>query len=128
PFSGQERLPFARSASNPSSSKVVDRGSSSKRHGWSFILDIRAAPKVLLFAWKCCRGALPTISNLRRRVLKFDSVCVLCDQQEDDIMHVLAECSFARLTWASSLVPSRVTADNSLSVDAWMRRAHETLS
>ncbi|KAK4400429.1 putative glycosyltransferase [Sesamum angolense] len=108
---------LARLASNPSNSGVVGRGSCSKKHGWSFIWDTRADTKVLVFAWKCCREALPTISNLHR----LDSACVLCDQQEEDIVHVLAESSSARFTWALSLVPYR-------SVDAWMRCAHESLS
>ncbi|KAL0326572.1 UNVERIFIED_CONTAM: putative glycosyltransferase [Sesamum angustifolium] len=88
----------------------------------------RADTKVLVFAWKCCREALPTISNLHRRGLRLDSACVLCDQEEEDIVHVVAESSSARFTWALSLVPYRVTACDSLSVDAWMQCAHESLS
>ncbi|KAL0463389.1 UNVERIFIED_CONTAM: hypothetical protein Slati_0226500 [Sesamum latifolium] len=50
----------------------------SEDSGWIFIWRTRAAPKVLLFAWKCCKGVVPPVSNLQRRGVMVDSSCVLC--------------------------------------------------
>lgn len=55
--------------------------------------------KVLLFAWKCCRSALPTESSLHQRVLKVDGLCALCGNGEEGSEHMLSVCPFARLVW-----------------------------
>ncbi|KAK4407809.1 hypothetical protein Sango_0361900 [Sesamum angolense] len=94
----------------------------SKRHsqaGQEFLIKsmIQAIPS---YASKCCMDALPSVSNQRRRGVTVEAVCVMCGLVEED-MHVLMNCSYARLIEALSPVPSRITTRDSLSAEAWLR-------
>ncbi|KAL0303230.1 UNVERIFIED_CONTAM: hypothetical protein Sradi_6191100 [Sesamum radiatum] len=53
-------------------------GCSTAQPSWRFIWSSKAQPKVLLFAWKAARNALPTQSQLRRRGVHVDEVCSMC--------------------------------------------------
>ncbi|KAL0411082.1 UNVERIFIED_CONTAM: hypothetical protein Slati_3697900 [Sesamum latifolium] len=44
-----------------------EAGGSEVHNSWRFPWRSKAMPKVILFAWKCARNALPTTSNLRQR-------------------------------------------------------------
>ncbi|KAL0421312.1 UNVERIFIED_CONTAM: hypothetical protein Slati_3154100 [Sesamum latifolium] len=68
---------------------------SSAESSWSFIWRPKAVPNVLLFAWKCCKRAVLSVSNLRRRGVIGDSSCVLCGLEEGDVMHMLADWRIA---------------------------------
>ncbi|KAK4397153.1 putative mitochondrial protein [Sesamum angolense] len=73
-----------------------------------------AAPKVLLFAWKCCQGVVPSAINLKKRGVIVDSSCALCRLEEVHVMHVLAECSYARQCWVLVHIPAHITTRDSL--------------
>ncbi|KAL0451437.1 UNVERIFIED_CONTAM: hypothetical protein Slati_1121800 [Sesamum latifolium] len=64
---------------------------------WNFIWQSKAQPKVVMFAWRCTFDALPTNVNLRRKGILVQEGCGACDEENETTLHVLLQCSFARL-------------------------------
>ncbi|KAL0421131.1 UNVERIFIED_CONTAM: hypothetical protein Slati_3136000 [Sesamum latifolium] len=83
-------------------------------------------PKVLLFAWICARDALPTVSNLWKRGVRVEGGCLGCGSKEEDLMHVLYLCNFARLTWALSDLPCRIIEYRE-GGESWLRAVFEQI-
>ncbi|KAL0453322.1 UNVERIFIED_CONTAM: LINE-1 retrotransposable element O protein [Sesamum latifolium] len=72
-----------------------------KSEGWGFVWNVAVPPKVKLFAWHVCRDALPTSSNLVRRGVQLEGVCLGAVLRGKTV-----PCSpavpFAHLVWAMS--------------------------
>ncbi|KAL0345928.1 UNVERIFIED_CONTAM: hypothetical protein Sradi_4424100 [Sesamum radiatum] len=98
-----------------------EASSSYKPRKWNFVWGLRLAPKIKLFVWKVCLQALPTMTNLRRGGVKLSVGCPLCDFLEEDIMHALVKCPFARLVWALSEVPWRLVDPSTKDAEEWLR-------
>lgn len=49
----------------------------------------------------------PSVSiNLAKRNMPIDTVCPLCNESDETILHVFRTCHFTRLFWALSDIPS----------------------
>ncbi|KAL0355427.1 UNVERIFIED_CONTAM: hypothetical protein Sradi_3989600 [Sesamum radiatum] len=95
---------------------------------WNYIWNSKAIPKVLLFGWRCVQEALPTSVNLSRKGIPIADGCVHCSATQEDILHVLVLCCFARLVWAVSGLPGDAVRCPTTSVEGWFRRTHGKLS
>ncbi|KAL0428150.1 UNVERIFIED_CONTAM: hypothetical protein Slati_2989800 [Sesamum latifolium] len=83
---------------------------------------LRSPNKVKVFAWKCCRNALATASNIRSRIRNSDTIpCSSCSHTDEDIMHVLKHCPFSRQVWALSGIPFEFTKHNLDNPEEWLR-------
>ncbi|KAL0405986.1 UNVERIFIED_CONTAM: hypothetical protein Slati_3912500 [Sesamum latifolium] len=102
-------------------------GQSEKRKSWRFIWRVKLPPKMLLFAWKCGRNALPTLENLQRRSMARDEVCVNCGAPSETLFHTLVFCPFSRLVWAISHLPWRSIAQQAANTEEWMRLVNHEL-
>ncbi|KAL0449059.1 UNVERIFIED_CONTAM: Chaperonin 60 subunit beta 4, chloroplastic [Sesamum latifolium] len=76
---------------------------------WGFLWRLHLPPKIKLFLSRVCFKAFPILENLNSRGLRLDSGCPLCGCLGEVTMHVLVNCSFARLVWVISGVPWRLT-------------------
>ncbi|KAL0345945.1 UNVERIFIED_CONTAM: hypothetical protein Sradi_4425800 [Sesamum radiatum] len=85
-----------RSAYLLASTLKEDGAGSNPRVGWQFIWKSKAPPKVLMFAWRCVHNSLPTADNLKRKMISTGG-CAGCLAIEENIIHSLLHCSFARL-------------------------------
>ncbi|KAL0410924.1 UNVERIFIED_CONTAM: hypothetical protein Slati_3682100 [Sesamum latifolium] len=86
---------------------------------WRFIWQIKVPPKVRMFVWRACRDSLPTSANLARRGVQVAGVCPWCALENEDLLHTLGRCHFARLVWALSHLPrARISCDHS-NPEAW---------
>ncbi|KAL0403975.1 UNVERIFIED_CONTAM: hypothetical protein Sradi_2038300 [Sesamum radiatum] len=94
---------------------------------WGFIWSSKAPPKVMLFAWRCVMGALPTSAQLSRRGVQVADGCRGYDPDQENTMHVLIFCSFAHLVWALSWLPWRLIAYTDYSTEEWFREVHSKL-
>ncbi|KAL0435056.1 UNVERIFIED_CONTAM: hypothetical protein Sradi_0213500 [Sesamum radiatum] len=81
-------------------------------NSWTFLWRSKAPPKVIMFAWRCAWNALPTVENLRRKGIRLEDGCVTCSSTNEDVLHVIRSCSFARLVWAVSGLPWSILADD----------------
>uniref|UniRef100_A0A803PEZ1 RNase H type-1 domain-containing protein n=1 Tax=Cannabis sativa TaxID=3483 RepID=A0A803PEZ1_CANSA len=71
---------------------------------WRVFWKTKVPPKVLHFAWKAVCGCLPTRVQLQTKHVPVQLHCVLCNREEESIMHVLVQCQFARSCWSRSAV------------------------
>lgn len=77
---------------------------------------VKTVPKIRVFLWKALSSALPTADLIRARGMKIDNRCQTCGSESESINHTLFECTFARLAWAESTIPSRNGGFDELSV------------
>jgi hypothetical protein len=49
--------------------------------------------------WKACHNILPTKVNLIKRGMVSDSLCPLCEREEEMLLHVLWSCPATRDVW-----------------------------
>lgn len=59
--------------------------------------------KCKAFLWLAMRNKCWTADQLAKRGLPHPSQCVLCDQDEETVQHILVRCVFARDFWYSLL-------------------------
>ncbi|KAL0378315.1 UNVERIFIED_CONTAM: hypothetical protein Sradi_3137000 [Sesamum radiatum] len=100
---------------------------SGMQRSWRFIWTSKAIPSVVLFAWKCVRNAIPTSSNLRNKGLRIDGGCYWCDEETEDVMHVMRFCNFARLVWALSGLPWGVIGVHTTCTETWFRTVYREI-
>ncbi|EPS61668.1 hypothetical protein M569_13125, partial [Genlisea aurea] len=72
---------------------------------WKDIWKTTLPPKIILFAWRLCRGILPTKEILRRRKICPDSLCEICQGAEENWHHALVLCTWAKLVWSNLNLP-----------------------
>ncbi|KAL0341483.1 UNVERIFIED_CONTAM: hypothetical protein Scaly_1810900 [Sesamum calycinum] len=72
-------------------------GGSTSVRSWRFIWSSKAPPKVLIFAWRWSRDAMPTSASLRRWGVSLTEGCFGCFADQEDVFHVHFSCPFARL-------------------------------
>jgi hypothetical protein len=58
-----------------------------------------ALPKCRFFLWLVANKRCWTADRLAKRGLNHPEKCLLCDQEEENIDHLLVQCSFAREFW-----------------------------
>ncbi|XP_019160445.1 PREDICTED: uncharacterized protein LOC109157014 [Ipomoea nil] len=56
-------------------------------------------PKWRIFLWRAITNVLPTITNLVKRRVEIPNVCPACGVLEEDVMHILCNCVYARRVW-----------------------------
>ncbi|KAJ8439454.1 hypothetical protein Cgig2_008485 [Carnegiea gigantea] len=86
-------------------SKVAHRAGGSGdeiRSKWKAIWGLCVPPRIKLFAWWSCIGALPTSSRLAHRIPNFSMRCNIIGRFEESDLHALVDCPIARAIWESS--------------------------
>ncbi|KAJ8420115.1 LOW QUALITY PROTEIN: hypothetical protein Cgig2_003589 [Carnegiea gigantea] len=83
-------------------SKVAHRAGSSGDDKWKAIWGLCVPPRIKLFAWWSCIGALPTSSRLAHRIPNFSMRCNIIGRFEESDLHALVDCPIARAIWESS--------------------------
>ncbi|KAL0433395.1 UNVERIFIED_CONTAM: hypothetical protein Slati_2673800 [Sesamum latifolium] len=79
-----------------------------------------------MFAWRCVQNSLPTAENLKRKEIPSEG-CVGCSEDREDTLHLLFNCSFARLVWAISGLPWGVVGSAGPGVESWFKWVHSKL-
>jgi hypothetical protein len=85
-----------------------------------------APPRVKFFIWLACLDRCWTAERLARRGLPHPARCLLCDQAEETMMHLLTGCPFARTIWHEVLSWIRSTSTPPVAGDdftAWWASA-----
>ncbi|XP_078177812.1 uncharacterized protein LOC144572217 [Carex rostrata] len=84
---------------------------------WTQIWKIQGTiPKIKLFIWKAIQGALPSASNLARRISKIEPTCGICGTDQEDAEHIIFHCPHARVTWFQSSLGLRTDAFEGLPI------------
>jgi hypothetical protein len=94
---------------------------------WRRLWKSWAPSKCKVFLWLAIRNRCWTVDRLARRGLPHPPKCPLCDQEEEDIQHLLTTCVFYRDFWFWVLAPlglqDRVPSRDELSFADWWRKA-----
>ncbi|KAJ8431121.1 LOW QUALITY PROTEIN: hypothetical protein Cgig2_004712 [Carnegiea gigantea] len=72
---------------------------------WRSIWDLEFSPRIRLFAWRSCKGILPSCGSIAKRVPGFNMKCTICGHPEEIDMHALFECPLVEAIWEGSEVP-----------------------
>jgi hypothetical protein len=91
-----------------------------------------APTKCCFFMWLAAYNRCWTADRLARRGLPHPDRCLLCDQEEENIHHLLIGCVFARQFWFEQLqivgLATLAPQPDDPSFDAWWDKAVLTVS
>ncbi|KAM6599952.1 hypothetical protein CsatA_019561 [Cannabis sativa] len=82
--------------------------SSDEKRLWKIAWNINVPPKVLHFLWRSLSETLPTKVQLVSRHVPLDLRCPMCNFEDESIVHLLIECSFAQSCWHRSSLSANV--------------------
>lgn len=95
--------------------KKFKDGSSSKASSssnnpeiWKWLWKIDVQPKIKIQLWRCMKGRLPTLDQLRKRQLVEDHTCIRCGNDQESIEHCLRDCEWSRNLWKMSKLELRL--------------------
>ncbi|XP_074267517.1 uncharacterized protein LOC141590899 [Silene latifolia] len=66
---------------------------------WNRLWKVRVWPRVKLFFWQLCSGALATLDNIANRTRGESSSCYFCQYFSESSLHLFQDCSVARWVW-----------------------------
>jgi hypothetical protein len=73
--------------------RVLQHGEGSDRSGyskiWKSIWRLTVPNSVKVFMWRACNNLIPTKGSLQKRGIVKDSFCIFCNQEREDVKHVL---------------------------------------
>lgn len=94
---------------------------------WKRIWKTWSPPKCKIFLWLAVRNRCWTADRLARRGLPHPEQCALCDQEDEDINHILISCVFAREFWFRLFTrlgyDDRAPGTQEKSFSEWWRKA-----
>jgi hypothetical protein len=98
---------------------------------WRRLWNSWAPAKCKTFLWLAIRNRCWTADRLRKRGLQHPARCVLCDQEEEDVQHILTTCVFAREFWFTILnaigLAARTPDQSANTFADWWRKACKRL-
>ena len=56
-------------------------------------------PKIGVFAWEATWGKVLTLDQLKRRGMILVNRCFMCDEDEENIDHLMIHCKSAKMLW-----------------------------
>ncbi|XP_074290774.1 uncharacterized protein LOC141617477 [Silene latifolia] len=67
---------------------------------WNRLWKVRVWPRIKLFFWQLCSGALATLENIATRV-RGESLtpCYFCSYNPESCLHLFRDCSVAKWVW-----------------------------
>lgn len=89
--------------------KGVPEGEDQCEELWNLIWKAQGLiPKVRMFIWRACQGALPTAQSLHRRINSISPMCARCQGENEYPTHLLFFCPTSRVVWHASDMTLRV--------------------
>jgi hypothetical protein len=86
---------FVKSAYRLCVEELIDSSHLLRPDNWSVIWKFKIPPKIRNLSWRICRGCLPTRMRLQDKGVQCPTHCVSCDSGQEDLAHLLFDCSFA---------------------------------
>ncbi|XP_019179716.1 PREDICTED: uncharacterized protein LOC109174929 [Ipomoea nil] len=72
---------------------------------WLTLWKLKIPPKWKMFLWRAICDILPTTTNLLIKRVDMDPHCAMCEISQEDTMHALVLCEFAKNIWEQSNLP-----------------------
>ncbi|KAM2231146.1 hypothetical protein ACFX1S_015471 [Malus domestica] len=84
------------------------RGVPSMHHNtnqvWKGIWNLQVPNKIKFFIWRCCNNAFAVRHNLKRRYMRIDNVCGVCNLVDESENHLFFRCDLSHRLWFCSLL------------------------
>ncbi|XP_019172465.1 PREDICTED: uncharacterized protein LOC109167831 [Ipomoea nil] len=72
---------------------------------WLTLWSLKIPPKWKTFLWRAISDILPITTNLIIKRVDVDPKCAMCGIVQEDTMHALVLCDFAKAIWEQSTLP-----------------------
>ncbi|KAH1057629.1 hypothetical protein J1N35_035694 [Gossypium stocksii] len=66
------------------------------REYYTKLWDLKMPSKIRILLWKITNGYIPTTYNLKLRHLAINSLCPMCQEDEESVEHLFRDCSFTQ--------------------------------
>jgi hypothetical protein len=66
---------------------------------WHKIWLLKVPNKVQMFFWRFVHSSLPVRKKLKRRKVKTETLCPMCNRLDEDYVHLFFNCKGARECW-----------------------------
>jgi hypothetical protein len=74
-------------------------GELEERSQWKKIWDLPCLPKIKQFVWRLAHNSLPLMTNINRRGMDCDTLCVCCKRLDEDGAHLFLKCKDMKELW-----------------------------
>ncbi|KAA3470265.1 reverse transcriptase [Gossypium australe] len=72
---------------------------------YKFLWMLNIPNKIKIHNWRLVNNMLPHYSNLAKRKLAVDSICLLCKEALEDSSHLMWHCNLLRCVWTHFQIP-----------------------
>lgn len=76
------------------------------RNIWKRIWKLKTPERVCIFLWRCMHKKLPTM-HVTKKWESGSGLCLICNQEEEDVAHALRDCRNASLLWRRFVPPEK---------------------
>ncbi|CAH9100084.1 unnamed protein product [Cuscuta epithymum] len=87
----------------------------------NWIWNISVPEKVRCFLWLIRKNKILTNIERVRRHLSDDHICHICNDEDETVLHMVRDCTFAALCWKNAALGLARTGDNSFNSLEWLR-------
>ncbi|KAE8661432.1 hypothetical protein F3Y22_tig00113725pilonHSYRG00267 [Hibiscus syriacus] len=87
---------------------------------WKAIRQAKILPIIKSFVWLAAHGALLTNKESTRRHLALDASCRICNNEEEDINHILRLCPTASTLWVELVKEEKLEEFLALGINEWI--------
>jgi ribonuclease HI len=96
-------------------SRGESSGTSSMEKFWKTIWSLAVQNSVKMLIWKACNNILPTKDNLFKRRVVDHTTCLICERDEETVLHALWACPGAQDAWGCGSAKLQKLSTNQLS-------------
>ncbi|XP_060969989.1 uncharacterized protein LOC115713780 [Cannabis sativa] len=88
---------------------------------WATMWRLKIPPKVKNTLWRAGKNCLPTLCMLQTKRVNVNSLCPICREEEETILHALVTCSHIKQVWDRVGIGTNITPDITLFLDWCIR-------
>lgn len=78
---------------------MVDSSHLREDGNWLLIWKLPIPPRIKFFLWKACKNCTPTRMNLQQKEVRCPSDCVVCEQGQESLFHLMLFCPVSIECW-----------------------------
>lgn len=82
--------------------RIRGENDESNANFWKNLWALKLPGKIVNFLWRACKVVLPTGVELVKKRVEVNVLCPLCRIYEEDAVHVLFGCKYAREIWEAA--------------------------
>ncbi|XP_039042253.1 uncharacterized protein LOC120181119 [Hibiscus syriacus] len=88
------------------------------------VAKLQILPKIKIFSWRVAHGGLPVGKRSRDTGLS-DGLCSMCGLEEETVVHILRDCSYAQETFICASMQGTFLSSQLVSSLDWNSKVHD---